>query len=61
MEASGGVPGATSWEVLALNFGQLLLLGETPSWPMSEGGQGVRGVSCGLVSSLSHTLSSCFP
>lgn len=38
MEASGGVPGATSWEVLALNFGQLLILGETPSWPVSEGG-----------------------
>lgn len=41
---------------LALNFSQLLILGEMPSWPVSEGAQGVRRVSCGLVSSLSHTL-----
>lgn len=56
MEACGGVPGVTSYEVLALNFSQLLIRGGTPSWPVSEGGQRVQRVSCGLVSSLSHTL-----
>lgn len=55
VEASGESLGPPSWDTDPA-VQQLWLMGNRPSWPSAEGGQGVRRVSCWSVFSLPLSL-----